>query len=145
MESLKTKISIFFRPRQRWLTKQIPNTWIDKDTIFEIVILESIKHYVEHEKCFENLNCDNPPEQAQFLKEVRENYQLITETLPKLEKELEAEWPNVPHIDINTINSRKPGDYEKTYGKINKLEREITNLKTKVLIWAVTNREGMWT
>ena len=36
-------------------------------------------------------------------------------------------------------------DYEKIYGEVDQKEKEITNLKTEIMVWAVTNREKIWT
>ena len=39
----------WWNPRQKWLIKKIPNHWVDKDYLWEICILEGIKHYVEQD------------------------------------------------------------------------------------------------
>jgi hypothetical protein len=136
----------WFNPRQKWLFKRIPNHWVDKDTLWEICILEGIKHYVEQEHVFDVLCNDNPPEQAEFLKEVRENYRLITEVLPSLEQGMELAWKEIPHRSLDDINKGMTKfDYDMTYGVVNKFEKEIADLKTKVMWWAVTNRESIWT
>jgi len=144
-----TQISSRICPRQRWLTKKIPRTWIDKDYLIELVIFESIIHYVEKEKCFEVLNFepdnDGPNGQYHFLKEVEAMYGFITLKLPQMEKELEDAWKRVPDFNLNDINSRKEGDYEKIYGEVNQIEKEIKDLKTLILEWSVREREKIWT
>lgn len=132
-------------PRQRWLTKQIPKTWIDKDRLFEICILESIKHYVEKECCFDVLCWDNPPAQAQFLRETKNRYNDITIKLKNLQKQLEEEWDKIPAETWETINNGDKEEYKRRYGKIDKLEQEIYNLTTDIMIWAIYNRNQMWT
>lgn len=138
-------IRAFFNPRQKWLTRKIPNNWIDKDRLLEICILEAIKHYVEGEDVFNVLSNDSPPEQAQFMREVRHAYDLIVKQLPLLEKELELAWKKVPVRDWGDINKSVPGDYETTYGDVDRLEKKIAELKTEVMLWAVKERESMWT
>ena len=138
------KLRWWLNPRQKWLTKKIPNHWIDKDYLWELVILEGIKHYVEGERVFEVLSNDNPPEQAQFLKEVRQRYNEITMALPSLEKQMEDAWKKVPKWDIKDINTRKV-DYDATYGDLDRLEKKIFDLKTEIMEWAVKNREKIWT
>ena len=138
------KLRWWLRPRQIWLTKKIPNHWVDKDYLWEICILEGIKHYVEGERVFEVLCNDNPPEQAQFLKEVRQRYNEITLALPSLEKQVEDAWKKVPKWDIKDINTRKV-DYDATYGEVDRLEKAISDLKTEIMEWAVKNREKIWT
>ena len=47
---LKYQISAWFNPRQKWLTKTIPNTWCDKVTLIPHLLFECLIHYVEKEK-----------------------------------------------------------------------------------------------
>lgn len=147
------QISSRLQPRQRWLTKQIPRTWTDKDWLFELVILESIKHHVEQDYGlgfepgdyeFSQNDPEYPEHQKQFDKEVKTNYDLITQKLPKLQKQLDAEWEKVPHFDLDEINSRAAGDYDKIYGKTDRLEKEIDAIRTDIMVWAVKNRGKLW-
>lgn len=152
-DDLRYTISAWFKPRNKWLTKKIPKRWQDKDTIFEICIFEGIKHYAEEEVGIEWLsNPDRwkgeqfvPQNQIDFENEVYNYYKLITEELVRLEKEMDDAWSKVPFVPLEEWN--KPGrpSYEERYGKVDKLEREIYNLKTKIMVWAVTQRESMWT
>lgn len=38
------------KPRQKWLTDKLGRTWIDKDTVIETAIFESMIHFWEDEK-----------------------------------------------------------------------------------------------
>lgn len=136
-----------FRPRNKWLTKKIPRTWVDKDTILEICVLESLKHYcdVDGEDCFNVLSCDSPESQAEFMREVKRNYELITQKLPALQKELDAEWDAVPEFRWQDINNGDKAAYDAKYGKIDRLEEEIYNLQTEIMVWIVKHRNGLWT
>ena len=42
-------ISSFFFPRQKWLTKIIPNTWCDKVSLIPHLLFTCLVHYVEDE------------------------------------------------------------------------------------------------
>jgi len=139
------QISSRLRPRNKWLTRHIPRTWADKDTILEICVLESLKHYVDEdgEDAFHVLSTENPPEQAAFMAEVKRYYELATVTLPALQKQIDDEWEKVPHTDWRDINH--PCDYEKKYGKIDRLEKELYDLQTKIMVWVVQNRNALWT
>lgn len=141
------QVSSRFRPRNKWLTKQIPRTWIDKDTLLEIVVLESLKHYCEEsgEDCFNVLSCDSPEWQAEFMRQVKHHYELTTQKLVALQKELDAEWEAVPPHNWNDIKSGDKDDYDRKYGKIDRLEKEIYDLQTKIMVWVVENRNGLWT
>jgi hypothetical protein len=146
-------ICYWFKPRQKWLLKKIPNHWIDKDTLFELVILEGIKHYVEQDNGlgyepgdyeFSQNDPEFPESQKQFDREVKENYELITKKLPSLEKELEDAWKKVPSWNFEKPLENKE-QYETTYGEVDRIETEIDNLKTKIMLWAVEKRGFIWT
>jgi len=47
---LKYQIYAWFNPRQKWLTKTIPNTWCDKTTLIPDLLFTCLIHYVEDEK-----------------------------------------------------------------------------------------------
>jgi hypothetical protein len=140
-------VSSRLRPRNKWLTKQIPRTWIDKDTILEIVVLGCLKHYCEKdgEDCFNVLSCDSPEWQAEFMREVKRQYELTTQKLVALQKELDAEWDNVPHRDLSEINKSTREDYDRIYGKIDRLDKEIYDLQTEIMVWVVKHRNELWT
>jgi len=141
-----SQISSRLRPRNRWLTTKISRTWQDKDTILQTVALECLKHYVdpEGEDCFHTLCTTDPPEQAAFLKEVKYYYDLTTINLPALQTEMDAEWDKVPLTDLSVVDVTKL-DYEARYGKINRLEKEIHDLQTKIMVWIVVHRSLLWT
>jgi hypothetical protein len=138
------QIASRFNPRQKWLIKKIPRTWIDKDTIIEIVVLECLKHYVDKngEDCFNVIDTENES-QREFYQEVRKYYNLATVKLVTLQNELKKAWKLVPKRSWEHIN--KSEDYEMIYGKVNQLEEEISNLKTEIMIWVIQNRESLWT
>ena len=153
-----TQISSRIWHRQSWLIKKLPRTWRDKDHIMEVCILECIRNYIEGEEAlgknmchFESSQNDStfPEHQKIFNRELKEVYDLMTIELPRLEKEMEIAWDNVPHrtmediINMNTESTKL--SYEEMYGDVNRLEKEINDLKTQVMIWAVNNRFSMWT
>ena len=140
-------VSSRLRPRNKWLTRQIPRTWQDKDHLMEICILGALKHYCETdgEDCFTVLSTTSPPEQAEFMSKVKHQYELTTQKLVALQKELDTEWDNVPHRTLDDINEGTKDDYERMYGKINRLEKEIYDLQTEIMVWVIKNREGLWT
>ena len=145
------QISSRLWPRQKWLTSKIPRTWIDKDTLLELCVFESILHYVEGEGALEYFDSSQsdptyPEFQKKFDKEVKEMYQLITITLPALQEAQNRAWAKVPEWNFGVM--RKQMDkktYDEIYGPINRLEEEIDDLKTKIMVWAVTNRGSIWT
>jgi hypothetical protein len=135
------QISTRIWPRQKWLINKIPRQYMDKDSLIEICVMECIKTFVEEELGKEWLFNPNrwegqsnvPENQIQFENEIKDQYILLTETLPQLEKDLEIAWDTIPNY------------YEKTFKGINALEKKIDDLKTELMVWAVKNRQCMWT
>ncbi len=151
---LYKQISCRFNPRNLWLINKIPRTWVDKDTIIEICLLECIKHYVEGEGALEYFeDGQKDPEYPEHQKirdrQIKENYELATKKLPKLESQLQKEWEKImflkPGEDLLKYLNDTSKSYEEKYGEINRLEKEIHDLKTKVMVWVVENREYLWT
>lgn len=138
----------WFFPRHRWLTKKIPRSWRDKDSIIEICLFESVKHFVDPngEDACGVLCSDSPENQKRFMEELKAMHRFITVVIPDLEKKLEAAWDKVPHRTLNDINrGMSDAEYEAMYGEVNRLEKEIEDLKDLVCEWVVKNRQDMWT
>jgi hypothetical protein len=55
---VKYQIEAWFNPRQKWLTKTIPNTWCDKTTLIPNILFTCIEHYVEKEDGLSQLDVD---------------------------------------------------------------------------------------
>ena len=148
------QISSRINPRNKWLTKQIPRTWVDKDTILEISVIGSLKHYVEGEEALGKDMChfqssqDDPtfPEwQKESDRQVKHYYELATQKLVALEKELAAEWDAIPTRTVYDLNKAPTQSYEEIYGKVNRLEQEVYDLQTEIMVWVVKNRNILWT
>lgn len=131
----------YFFPRQKWLLKKIPNDWRDKDSIFEIVLSESIIDYVEKEKCFEVLNWETRPDEKEAAKTIKEIYNWFMIG----EKELQE------RIDIlmEELYGRESGDFhisrdESKTSLLYKLEEELYNTNTKYMVWLIEHRSILW-
>lgn len=123
-------------PRQKWLTKQIPNSWCDKVSLVRDVNFAMIVHFVEGEKCYENTDYENSGGgHPKFAKELMECYLYIKTRRPMLDK---MYWESFPDDDKYT------GDYLVDYAETNRLEKEIEEQDTKWLTWIVTNRGYLW-
>lgn len=137
LSGLYDKLRYFINPRQKWLTKQIPNEWNDKVTLIKDINFAMIVHFVEVEKCYENTDYENSSEgHAKFAKELMECYLYIKTRRPMLDK---MYWASFPDDDKYT------GDYLVDYAETNRLEKEIEENDTKWLTWIVTNRGFLWT
>jgi hypothetical protein len=137
LSNLWDKVRYFCNPRQKWLTKQIPNEWQDKVSLIKDVNFAMIVHFVEGEKCFEHTDYANSGEACvKFARELMECYLYIKTRRPMLDK---MYWDSFPKDDEYT------GDYYKDYAEVNRLEKEIEDNDTKWLTWIVTNRNFLWT
>jgi hypothetical protein len=131
------KIRYAVNPRQKWLTKHIPNSWCDKVTLVRDVNFAMIVHFIEGEKCFEMTDYEGSSEgHVKFARELMECYLYIKTRRPMLEKQF---WDSYPNDDEYT------GDYYKDYAETNRLEKELEEQDTKWLTWIVTNRGFLWT
>ena len=128
-----TELKSWIRPRNKWLTNKIPNTYRDNDYLMEVLILECIKQYVEADDGlygFDEGQADPnyPDDLKKFDREVKKMYDWITITIPSLEKQIDDFSPTDSNFD-----------------KLVKLENEVINIKTEVMLWAVYNRSMLWT
>ena len=55
------QIRNYFWPQNKWLTKHIPNGWLDKDVLLEDIIAATIIEFVDGEKGFEVTVWDDTP------------------------------------------------------------------------------------
>jgi hypothetical protein len=51
-------ITTWFNPRQKWLTRIIPNRWCDKPELIQLVLFETLIDFVENEKGLSQLDID---------------------------------------------------------------------------------------
>ncbi len=151
-----TDIKCFFNPRQRWLTKKIPNHWCDKVELIRIVLFESLVHYVDEEKCFDVLAWDEEDIEGcdlnlkTFFDEKRERkakilkcYDYITKQRPQLSIDLDKAYPEFEIDDMLQI--RKTMNYLETYGEVNRIEALIEKLDNETLSTILELRERLWT
>ncbi len=78
----------FLNPKNKWLTKIIPNHYTENDKLIELVLFKILVNYVEVEKgltYFEWTVNDNEPNYKQLIKNC---YETITGTIPNIEKSL---------------------------------------------------------
>ena len=141
-------VSCVIWPRQRWLTKVIPRTYRDKDTLIELILFKCLTEYCEVEIGLNNkteifdVDENHPVRQIKFESELWENYKLLKEEIPILEKQLDYEWSSIPTYNLDEIAIKVV--YDDHYRKINELGNEIVLLKNQILEWIVKNRSSLW-
>lgn len=123
----------FFKPKNKWATDVIPNTWMDKDGIFEAVLFAGIIHYVEGEKGLENVL--HEPQNEKMIKEA---YSWVKIGRDLAQKHIEE----VTDIMLNYEESK--GKYEKVR-LLMELEAKFYERDTFYLRWIVENRAILWT
>jgi len=141
---LKVKLSVGYdwlrhtlNPRQKWLTKKIPKGWTDKTWLIPEVNFAMVVDFVDGEKCFEHTDYENSGElQSGFSKELKECYEYIKTTRPKLQQDHDNSYPD---------EDTRTGDYNIDYAETNHLELLLNKEDTKWLVWIVTNRDFFWT
>lgn len=136
----------FLFPRQKWLTKEIPNSWCDKTELIWTVLRPFIINFIEEERALEVVDWDYLPDQKEFSKNLQKYYLIIKTEIPNLEKELEKEWENISlDTNLDNLNKMTKKDYKEKYRKIDKLEEKIEKLKTEVMIFIISYRQYFWT
>lgn len=104
----------WFNPRQKWLTKLIPNTWMDKPELIKDILFACLVHYVEEEKGIQNPELYDDDLKAGYISqeyydsivttntELQEVYDYIKNERPKLESI--HQWENttamIAHMDL---------------------------------------------
>ena len=142
--TLKVKLSNAYdwvcyklNPRQKWLKKQIPDSWCDKVSLIKDLNFAMVVHFVDVEECFDSTDYEGSGEiHVKFAAELKDCYDYIKNRRPKLDTEYWASFPD---------EETKTGDYETDYAETNRLEILIDSEDTKYLTWIVTNRGFFWT
>ena len=142
--SLKCKIGRAYdwlryklNPRQKWLKKQIPDSWSDKVWLIPELNFAMVVHFVEGEKCFDHTDYENSGENhVQFASDLKDCYDYIKNRRPALQKQHDASYPN---------EETTTGVYAVDYAELNRLEVLINKEDTKYLVWIVINRDFFWT
>lgn len=124
--------------RQKWLTDKIKGDWMDKDHIIEIVLFESLIHYVEKE------NGLNPP-QYDWSDDLRKNHvtQEQVNVFKKRQKELKNaylylknERPALEH-QVENWDGTNVNEYLT-------LEESLFKKDTKIMNTIVKYRGYLW-
>lgn len=129
-------------PRQKWLTKDIPNYWSDKPVLIPQLLIKCLIHFVEEEKCFANTDYnvytddgEDTGKLNQFAEELLAHYKIAKNTLPELRAQIEKEFVKV--------SDQSPG--AKTVDELYNLEDDYDELESLLLVWIVENRNQLWT
>lgn len=138
-------------PRQRWLLKSIPNSWMDKDSVMQQAIFNCITEFIEAENPAEYTDWESDERHKRAWETINKVYHYIRKARPELVEEIarvSEEWYQSHcadmkngHWNINTPQS--PGS-EALFAKMQVLEQQLEELDTKNLIDAVSVRGFLW-
>lgn len=143
---LKYKIRDFFWPRQKWLLRNVPNSWCDKVELIPLVLFEILVHFVEEEMDIVSWDWQDEvkaghtsQEKADEIRrvaaEIKEVYNYIKHVRPCLEIQLENSYP-----DFNVS-----GSYQELYGETDRLTAFIKEQDEWAMQVILSVREYLWT
>jgi hypothetical protein len=167
---VRYRISAFFNPRQKWLTKTIPNTWCDKVTLIPHLLFTCLIHYVEKEEGL-NDNYDYAEDlekgyvSQQYVdsvletdRELREVYNYIKTERPQLEEQHENSYPTPNSKAGDIFVENKDGSctmrsceelygmpYKEAYAEVRRLEALIEEKDMWAMNTIVKHYQKMWT
>lgn len=152
-------ICAWFNPRQRWLTKVIPNTWTDKTELIPRLLFTCLIDFVESEEGLSQLNMDWEDELAQghvtqeYIDDINKCYGLLKEVYDYvkterdvLEKQQNAAYPELPpNLFSKGYVNTDHRSYGEMYGEVNRLEALIEQ-KDQWAMKAIVEQVGiLWT
>jgi hypothetical protein len=167
---IRYKISAFFNPRQKWLTKTIPNTWCDKVSLIPHLLFTCLVHYVEQEEGL-NDNYDYAEElekghvSQQYVdsvmetdRELREVYNYIKVERSQLEEQHENSYPTPTskatdffvkgadgHYTMRSCEDLYGFPYEEAYAETHRLEALIEEKDMWAMNTIIKHYQKMWT
>ena len=170
-DDLRYKISAFFKPRQKWLTKTIPNTWCDKTALIPHLLFTCLTHYVEDEKGLQDHTDWTEDLEKGYISqeyvdsvkntdnELREVYNYIKTERPELEKQHENSYPTPSSKAINDLFIKEEDgnctmrsceelygmSYKEAYAEVHRLEALIEEKDMWAMNTIVKHYQKMWT
>jgi hypothetical protein len=164
--NIKYQISAWFNPRQKWLTKTIPNTWCDKVTLIPNLMFTCLIHYVEDEE-----GLQDEVDWSQDLKEgyvsqeyindcqnrdalLRQVYNYVKTERPMLKKQHDDSYPATDdffiknedgHYTMKRCEELYGMPFEEAYAETNRLEKLIEENDLWAMNAIVKYHQHMWT
>jgi hypothetical protein len=147
LQDWKRNVTAFFRPRQRWLTKIIPNTWADKPWLIPEILYASVIHFVEEngEDCF---NVTDWPGSglAEQEKQLREVYEWAKTGRKKFQDRINAAHPVFePCKTDDELVTWLNADHRSQYEEVWRLEKEFDEIDKKHLHTIIDLLPHLWT
>jgi hypothetical protein len=129
-------------PKHTRIRNVIPKDWHDLDYVLLQVNFEIIKSFYEDEFLDGPVDWNADEKHKDFADWLFSAYHYITVTRPKLEKEKDAAYPDSDDFN-RKMTSKKL--YKELYGEVDRIEKHIHKMDTKVLTELIKNRDFLWT
>jgi len=167
---VRYRISAFFNPRQKWLTKTIPNTWCDKVELIPHLVFTCLAHYVEGEKGLQDqIDWSTDLEKGCVSQEYVDNLKAIDSELRSVYNYIKTERPQFKeqHDNSYPTSNSKGGDffvqdadgrytmrscedlygfpYEEAYAETHRLEKLIEEKDMWAMQTIIKHYQKMWT
>ena len=146
-----TQVSSRIKPRQRWLTKQIPRTWLDADSVIELCVFESLIYWWtqdggEEMSRFQFENDDEfcTEERKNERKEVYDRLLAAYNWATSGRKNAMADYENLLNTFSRSDFLDRKFDRE-LFNEINRLETKCIESDTFYLKEIIELRKYMWT
>lgn len=167
---IKYSISAYFNPRQKWLTKTIPNRWCDKTSLIPHLLFTCLVHYVEEEKGLQDDYDYSEDLKAGFIsqeyvnnvlttdRELREVYNYIKTERPDLVEQHENSYPTPQQPNTEFFTKGEDGhytlrsceelygmSYEEAYAETHRLEALLEEKDMWAMKTIIKHYQKMWT
>ena len=170
--NLCSAVKYWFKPQQKWLLDEIPNTWCDKTELIKVVLFKMLEHYVEEEHGLQDKEDwtfpgNAPQDYIDRVKKVdgslREVYDYIKVHRPILEKQLDDAYPKIEHAGVQCWlqfelleelddtralkkeRETKMRECKLAYDEVERIEELINEKDEWALTTIVKNRLILWT
>jgi len=151
------KIKPIFNPQNKRIRKCIPRTWVDICSLVVDVNFEFIKAFYEDEYKADIVDWEATEQHSEFAKWLESAYAYITKERPQLQKDLDNSYPSFKGLDdMFELKTDENGrslfefkddgiPYEVKYKEVNRIEKLIDDLDTKILTEFIKRKQYFWT
>ena len=152
------KISSWFNPRQKWLTKVIPNIWCDKVELVPLLLFTVLIDFVEQEKGLDQLDVDWSEDLRagyviqEYVDDIQTKYGLLRQVYAYVKTDrkifhdrMNEAYPSELPTFITNGNSTSEEPYATKYREVIRL-RKLIEEKDQWAMKAIVEHVGvLWT
>ena len=132
----------YFNKQNKWLRKATPYLWSDKTELIKDVLFAAVTDFIEVEVPKSYTDWSYEP-QAEELKKVRQIYDDIHKTLPKLIKA--DEESTTEFINIYTDKTATKEQKDSAFKKSKEAEQAVYDFENDIMKRIIDNRMRLWT